>query len=241
MKRKISKAEYEALSAELQALYKVSGENYILELEDDGDDVGELRRAHARTKQEANELKEKLAALEAEKRKREEEEQNLDAEAARKRGDVVRLEELWRNEREQLVGEHEQKYTKLTGEFTKILVTDKAELIAKELFGDNWLIGLPHVKQRLAADFTGETPVTKVLTQSGDPSTLSLEELKKEFLNNKAFGSIIKGVESSGGGATHQGKGGADGQKKPSEYTEQERIELYRNNPAKFNELFQSH
>ena len=47
---------------------------------------------------------------------------------------------------------------------------------------------------------------------------------------------ITKGSGASGGGAAGGKNGGAV--KKPEEYTEAERMHLYRNEPAKFNELF---
>jgi hypothetical protein len=64
-------------------------------------------------------------------------------------------------------------------------------------------------------------------------------EVTKEVLVDtlaKQYPQLCKGSGASGGGAAGGKNGGAA--KKPEEYSEAERMQLYRSEPAKFNELF---
>lgn len=66
---------------------------------------------------------------------------------------------------------------------------------------------LPHIKSRLSADLEGDKPRTVVLDENGQPSALTIEELSKEFIENKDFSSIIIASKASGSGATDKTKG----------------------------------
>lgn len=236
LKRKITKAEYDALTDVRKELYTASGDNFILDAEPD-DDVSELLRARDREKADAAEAKRLLAELQAEKDERLRLERDGLLDDATKSKDIDKLQKIWTEERDQREAAHTAKLTQREKQLQKLLVDDRAEAISKELSPNAWEVLLPHIKMRLAADLDSDSPAVKVLTIDGQPSTLNVEELKKEFLSKPAFASILGGVNSSGSGATGNGGGGAS--KKPSEYTEAERVELYRTNPGEFARLFQ--
>jgi hypothetical protein len=153
--------------------------------------------------------------------------------------DVAKLKQIFETERETLRTELTDKVTVREQQIISLLVDGNAETIARELAGDNWKLLLPHIKVRLAANFNDDGKASLgVLTVDGQVSTLTLQDLRKEVLNSEDFKPILKGVDSSGGGAARNGGGGAPGAKKPEEYTPAERTELYRTNPALFNQLF---
>lgn len=233
LKYKITKAEYDALDPIIQAEYKGDGAGYVLDTDAGSDDTTALRNAHARTKEELRLLRE---SQEAERLRIATETEERIRQELRASGNTEELENRYRQERETLRSEMTGSIEKRNQQLTRVLVADRAQSLARELCGDAWAVMLPHIQCRLTADLDAEVPACKVLTAAGQSSTLSLEDLKKEFLNNPAFASIIVGVDSSGGGATRK-KPGAAG-KKPEEYTQDERIELFNTNPVEFKRLF---
>lgn len=229
LKVKISKEEFDALDPVLQAEYKGDGAGYILDADVQDADTTALANAHARTKEELRQYREQEAERLriAEERIREE---------LRSTGNTAELERRLTEERETLRREKDADILKRTLQLSKVLVNDRAQALARELSGEAWSVMLPHIQTRLVADLDSDTPACKVIAADGQPSTLSIEDLKKEFLNNPAFASIIVGVNSSGGGAARNTGGNAS--KKPEEYSQQERIDLYNSNPAEYNRLF---
>jgi hypothetical protein len=93
---------------------------------------------------------------------------------------------------------------------------------------------LPHIARRLKVEIVDGTPITRVLDASGKPSAASVDELKKEFIDNKAFAPVIVGSRASGGGAAGAGGGGGAGTKRFKDLTEAERVALYRESPEKY-------
>lgn len=229
LKFKITKEEFDALDPSLQAHYKGDGAGYVLDTDAQSDDTTALRNAHERTKEELRQLRadetERLRL--AEERIREE---------LRANGNTAELERRLTQEREQLRTELTQQTERRTQQLSRVLVQDRAQSLARELSGDSWMVILPHIQSRLTADLDSDVPACKVIAADGQPSTLSVDDLKKEFLNNPAFASIIVGVNSSGGGAGR--KTGGDASKKPEDYSQQERIELYQSNPDEYRRLF---
>lgn len=235
LKRKITKAEFEALTEAQQALYIVSGENYMLDIEPD-EDTAAILRARDREKADAADLRERLKVLQDAEDERKRAEADSEKDNATKAKDLDKLQKIWEGERESLKTEMSGKLTVREKQLQKLLVDDRAEMIARDLNPKGWKVLLPHIRARLTADLSGDDLATKVVTESGEPSTLSIEDLKKEFLNNPDFASIVVAVNSSGGGADRNNGGGAS--KKPSDYTEAEKVELFHKNPAQFAQLF---
>lgn len=204
MKRKISKKDYEKLSDELKALYKESGDDYKLELEDEpenkDEDVGPLKRALEREREELKEFKTKYKDV---KDKLDE----LDTNDARKKGDIETLEKSWKQKLVDLKTTHKEQLTKIQGQLTNHLVDNIAIKLAGEISSAPKLL-IPHIKARLQANFEGDEPTTRILDKDGKPSALTIDELKKEFVDNADYSAIIVGSKASGG-ARSSNNGGA--------------------------------
>jgi hypothetical protein len=234
LKKKITKAEYDALSKTLQELYSLgeSEDEYILDTDDAGEDNGALKRALDRERQAAKDAKKKASELEAAQ-------QLLEEDAARKAGDVAKIEDGWKKKLEKINTEHATALEQANAALRSLLVDAKAtELAAKIATAPALLI--PHIKARLKADIVDGKPVTVVLDENGAPSTMTLEQLEKFFTNSKDYAPIIIGSKASGAGSGGHRSGSGALNKKPSEYTETERTELYRADPAEFQRVFGS-
>lgn len=229
LKYKITKVEFDALDPLIQAEYKGDGAGYVLDTDVQNEDTTALKNANERNKEELRRMREEQAERDRAT------EERIRAEL-RTSGNTEELERRLTAEREQLRTELTAQTERRTQQLSRILVQDRAAALARELSGAAWPVMLPHIQSRLVADLDSDTPACKVVAADGQPSTLSIEDLKKEFLNNPAFASIIVGIDSSGGGANRNPGSGAS--KKPEEYTQQERIDLYKSNPAEYNRLF---
>ncbi|AMW36126.1 scaffold protein [Xanthomonas phage XAJ2] len=230
-KLKLNKDAWAALSDEHKALYVEDGKGgYKLEV-DDSEVAEEMRRARDREKQRADEAQ--TAADEIRARLEE-----IEGNNARKTGDIQTIENSWKEKLRLAEAAKDTKINALQNQLGVLLVDNIAATIAAEISVSPALI-LPHIKQRLSADLDGDAPSTRVLDSAGKLSALSVDELKQEFIDNADFAPIIIGSKASGSGATGGNKGGGAA-KKPSDYTEQERTELYRRDPAKFAETFPS-
>lgn len=200
LKRKIDKAAFDKLSAEIKAEYVEKDGEYVLDVDGDdgGDDVGALRRAKDREVQ---------ARKVAEKRAREAEDKlaELDTSDARKRGDIEALEKSWKDKHDTTVAEYDAKLKTKDAFISTSLIDNVAAQLAGEISTSPKLL-LPHIKARLVADLDGDTPATKVLDANGKPSALSLDDLRKEFVDNKEFASIIRASKASGGSAPDKGQ-----------------------------------
>jgi hypothetical protein len=201
LKRKIDKAAFDKLSAEIKAEYVEKDGEYVLDLDggdDGGEDVGALRRAKDREVQ---------ARKDAEKKAREAEAKlaELDTSDARKRGDIEALEKSWKEKHDTTVAEYDAKLKNKDEFISTSLVDNVAAQLAGEISTSPKLL-LPHIKARLTADLDGDKPATKVLDADGKPSALSLDDLRKEFVDNKEFASIIRASKASGGGAPDKGQ-----------------------------------
>lgn len=229
LKVKITKEEYDALPDVLKAEYKGSGAGYVLDTDFVPEDVAPLRNALERVREENRQMRE------AQNERDRQTEERL-REELRTSGNTEELERRLTQEREQLREQLTGNISRRDQQLSRILVDDRAESMSRDLAGENWALLLPHIKMRLRADLDGDTPTCKVCSADGQPSTLSLADLKQEFLQNALFATILVGVNSSGGGTARNPGGGAT--KKPNEYTESERIALYNSNPAEYNRLF---
>lgn len=193
LKKKIDKAAFDKLSADVKAEYIEKDGEYVLDVEGDdgGDDVGALRRAKDREVQ---------ARKEAEKKAREAEAKlaEIDSNDARKRGDIETLEKSWKEKHDQTVAEYDGKLKSKDAFISRALVDNVANAIANEISTAPKLI-LPHIKARLIADLDGDEPTTKVLGTDGKLSAATVDDLKKELLDNKDYSSILRANKASGG------------------------------------------
>lgn len=200
LKKKITKAEFEKLAEHFKAEYIEDGEGYRLDV-DGEEDTGALKRAKDREAQlrrdaekKAKELEDRLA--------------DIEGDDARKKGDIQTLEKSWQKKLDDQKAEADAKIAKLTGHTTKSLVDNVALALATEISTSPKIL-IPHIRQRLQADFEGDEPTTRVLDANGKPSALTIDELKQEFVANKDFSAIIIGSKASGGAGGDKNKGGA--------------------------------
>lgn len=156
-------------------------------------------------------------------------------EAARQKGDWQALEDSYKAKLAERETEFANQADALRKQVYKLTVGEQAIKLAAE-------ISKPHTQQimsrfieeRLTLD---ENNNVRVLDLQGKPSAMTIEDLKAEFKANAMFQDIVVINNSSGGGASGGGLGGGAA-KKPSEYTEQERIDLYNRDPILFKQIF---
>lgn len=246
MKIKLSSAEFDALDSSLQTVYVKNGDGtYTLPLDDMEEVNGPLKRANERLKAEKDAEAEKVTA---EKKRADDLKLKLDEihngeiPDAKKEKDVRALTASYEKREKEIRDSYEAIIAKKNTFITKQLVSNVALQMANEIAvdGDAALVLLPHIERRLQVDLTGDEPVTKVMDINGQPSGYKVDELKKEFVDNKVYASIIRGSKASGAGG-HGGRsnanGGAGG-KAAKDYTETERVELFRSDPGLFSQLF---
>lgn len=224
-KFKITKDEFDALEDGQKAMYAEAGDCYQLAI-DGLPDVSGLEKK-------VNELLGEKKSEQEKRRQAEEEAKKAAEEQARKKGDIEALEKSWQDKlsaREQeLLAQVQEKDERLH----TLLVDNVAQTVATRLAGDCAEILLPHIKNRLIV----EGGKTRVVDASGNPSAATIDDLEKEFKNNKLFAPVVIGSKATGTG----GKGGltiARGEgKKWNDYTEAERIQLFKEDPEAFKAL----
>lgn len=230
MKRRITKAEFEALSPELKAIYIADGEGYKLPLADD-DDPDALRRARDREKQDAKEAKAEAKALQVE----------LDK-LKGKPTDIATLEASWKEKLAAKETELVARIDKLRKSAADALLNKAAADISASITAkqDHADLILPHIAPRFEVVFDGDVPSLKIKDKQGQLSAMSTEDLQKEIAATPKFASIVVVSKASGGGAPGGGPGGGagSGTKKFSDLSEPERVELFRSNPTEFNRQF---
>jgi alanyl-tRNA synthetase len=233
LKSKITKAEFDALNDVLKAEYKEKDGSYLL----DSDEANELRQAKERESEARRLEKERADRLQTEKDAAEAATREAERLKAIKEKDLTTLEASYKSEKETAVAAEKAKTEKRESQLRELLVENKALELANEISTSPTLI-LPHIQKRLRAELDGDKPVTRVLDDKGEISAKTMDDLKKELVDNAAFKAIIKASNASGGGAGGGGGsgGGADG-KKFTDLSEAERVALHRENPTRFNEL----
>ena len=120
------------------------------------------------------------------------------------KADAEKLEKSWdeklKKREKELLAERDSLATSLNS----ILVENVATSIAKEICveGAEGLM-VPHILGRLKAEVAEGRAITRILDSSGAPSAMSLEDFKKELLENKMFSPILSGSKAGGSSAPH--------------------------------------
>lgn len=200
LKRKINKATFDALADNIKFEYAADGEEYVLQTEGD-EDVGALKRANARLKDQNKTLEDKNDELQVKLEK-------IETNPARKKGDIDALERQWNKDKETAVAEIQTKLDKRDSFIKTTLLENAAASLADKISKSPALIR-PHIERRLTVDIEGDTPVVKVLDKDGKLSNLTVEKLGEEFVANKDFSSIIRVTQASGGAGSPSSNGGA--------------------------------
>jgi hypothetical protein len=231
----LTAALFDALSDAHKALYKkneTTGE-YLLDVDPaDLPDVTGLKKK----------TEELLAEKKEEQRKREEAER----ERAKKDGDITALESSWQTRLETETGGLKTKVSKRDQQLARLTVGRAATEMAAELaIAGSAKALLPHIERRLKMELNEETDevTIRVLNAAGQPSAMTLDQLKDEFRHDSAFAPLIVASKANGSGADggkNKGGGAANG-KSFDEMTEAERIELNKKNPVEFRRLKDDH
>lgn len=162
------------------------------------------------------------ARKKAEKRAKElEDAQKLEAEKARKAaedaaraaGNTEALEKSWKDKLAATETEwrtkHESEVGSLTSDVTRLLIDNVATTMASQIaLEGSATVLIPHIASRLAVEVRDGQRVTVVKDKDGKSSALSLDDLKKEIVGNKAFAPLLVASKGSGGGAGGGNKGG---------------------------------
>ncbi len=192
----ITKEDFETLPEDIQKEYEVDGDGYKLSI-GGMEDVNPLKRALERVRLERDELK----ATIAESKSKEEENRNNEA---RNKGDIDILEKSWSKKNSDLKKEMKDKLSGKDKQIAELLVGNDAKTIAQSLNPDAIDILLPHIEKRLSVNFDGDKPRTQVIDVDGNPSAMTIEELRQEFFTNKKFASIVIGSNATGSSSTRR-------------------------------------
>lgn len=238
MKLKKIRESLEGLDEALQALYVKGDDNkFHLQLEDD--DAEPLRRAKEHevglrkiAEQERDTARTELATAQA----------KVTELTAAQSTDVQKLREQLTADHARLMGEATTKHKKevegLNAAIKKTFVDGVASGIAKEISVDDGAAELltEILRKRLTVEIVNGEPLTRVLSPTGEASTMTPDELKNEYFTNEKYASIMRASDASGGGATG-GKKGSGASKPFAEWGDAERGALAKSNPAEFQRL----
>jgi len=228
----------EGLDDNIAEMYAKQGDGYVLAI--DGipkpDDTSGL-------KAKVNEL---LAEKKTEKEKRQKAEDDARvsaADKARKDGDIEALEKSWSDKFSARETELSKEIDAMKGSVSSMTVDSVAVRLATELAlpGSADLL-IPHIKSRLGSELRDGQYVTVVNDKDGRPSAFTVDDLKAEFSSNAAFAPVLVGSKAAGGGAQgHKSSAGAKEadyfDKKSPSYSKTKQTEIYRDDPARYNEL----
>lgn len=190
-------------------------------------------------------LKESISKLEAknrelleEKAKARKEAERAALEAAKKSGDIETLERSWNEKltrRETELSEQLQDRDRMIHQIT---VKARAISMAGELaLPGSAEVLRPHIESRLSVEIRNGMPEIRVRDAAGQPSAMTLEDLKREFASNPAFAPVLSAGRASGAGAPAGGSSGGKSSKKFKEYTSSELVELRKKDPQEYDRL----
>lgn len=232
MKYKLTKTEYGSLPEDLKKEYNIDGEEAVLKIEGEGAPTAEAMAALAKKHDIAEEHRKK-----AEDRAKQAEARELklqkDLEKVGSSDEKVKaLQEKHAAEIEKLRQEREAEQAEAKRDRDRQMIRETAKGFADQNFTIPGLIA-DQVAKRLSVEEVGGKPVVRVLDPEGNPSTASLADLQKEFLDNKEYSLIIKANAGSGSGASPSSGGGA-ARKKLSEMSATEEAAFEKSNPEEY-------
>ncbi len=233
----ITSEQFEELPDFVKSDYVKSGEGY------DHKDAGKV-----------DSLKSSLDALDA-KFKNSEKARNEELEAIREEerekalADAKKannIDEILRIEREQAEDARIRAIEEAKGEWQREMSEKEAAQRAKNLAKEiAFSVAVDEdaaelIEQSILSRIKSDVDLQKDVFSDRSGSALSvdkdgfIEAIKKE----RQFSRLVKSDVSTSGTGGANGNSGGSASKKPNEYTEQERVDLFRTNPTLFNELF---
>lgn len=238
MKYKLTKAEFDALSDEAKKEYTLDGDSATLKIEGEGAPTAEaITRAEDKLRiEKEHRHKAEKARDDAEKR---EEKLKKDLEGASGKEEIARIREEHQKELDKIRDDRAKEQQEAKDARNAGLKKETAEVFANNHFTIPALM-VDQFAKRLSVEEVDGTPVVRVLDAEGKASALSLDELKKEFLDNKEYSPIIKANPGSGGGAIPGGGGGGASQKKIAEMSAKEEAEFEKADPEAYQAALES-
>lgn len=192
----------EGLSDVMQKEYKKGDDGkFYLDVEgvENHPNVGALKRAKDREVEESKTLRTQLATLT--------EERDGMLKGNVPKADVDKLEASYKAK---LADTEKVLKSQLAGaesSLNTLLVENVAQRIATEISTSPELL-IPHIRGRLKAEIVEGKPFTRVLDSNGALSANSIDDFKKEIIENPVFSPIIISSRASGSSAPQGGSSG---------------------------------
>lgn len=157
--------------------------------------VAALQESVSKLEEKNRELISKLGNTKSEAQKAAEE-------AARKAGDIDALEKSWQEKMEAETKTRDEKIAAFQATINKMTAGSTASKMAADIaIPGSADVLMPHIERRLQTEMTDDGPIVRVLDKSGKPSAMSVDDLKKEISEDKAFAPLIVGSMANGSGA----------------------------------------
>lgn len=213
MALKLTVESLDGLDDSVKSLYKEDNGKFRLDLDGYEDTTGLKAQRDALLNEKKEAQRKAKEAEEAAKAAAEE--------AARKSGDVSALEKSWQEKLAATESNYKNLNESLTKQIHGLTVGQTATKLAAELaISGSADVLLPHIQSRLTVEIKDGAPSVRVLDLQGKPTALTVDELKQEFISNKAFAPLIAASKATGGGASttnNSGSGATDIQTKLSQ------------------------
>lgn len=199
---KVTVDSLDGLDDSVKSLYKEDNGKYRLDLDGYEDTTGLKAQRDALLNEKKEAQRKTKEAEEAAKAAAEE--------AARKSGDVAALEKSWQEKLATTESNYKSQADALTKQIHGLTVGQTATKLAAELaISGSADVLLPHIQNRLTVEIKDGVPSVRVLDLQGKPTAMTVDELKQEFISNKAFAPLIAASKATGGGASSGGGGAA--------------------------------
>mgnify|MGYP003418104652 CR=1 FL=1 len=213
MALKLTVDSLDGLDDSVKSLYKEDNGKFRLDLDGYEDTTGLKAQRDALLNEKKEAQRKTKEAEEAAK--------TLAEESARKNGDVAALEKSWQEKLAATESNYKNLNESLTKQIHGLTVGQTATKLAAELaISGSADVLLPHIQSRLTVEIKDGAPSVRVLDLQGKPTAMTVDELKQEFISNKAFAPLIAASKATGGGASganNSGSGATDIQTKLSQ------------------------
>jgi len=182
------------------------------------EDTGALKRAKEHEAKARKEAEARAKALEDEKKAADDKARKAAEDAAAKAGDVETIRKSGEERVAKANADWQAKYDadvgSLNSDVKRLLIDNVATTMASQIALEGSApVLIPHIASRLDVEVRDGQRVTVVKGPDGKPSALTLDDLRKEIVGNKAFAPLLVASKGSGGGAGGSKGGGAAGAK----------------------------
>lgn len=234
MKLKAVLETLEGLPEALKASYTEKDGKFYLDIEgvDEHPSVGALKRAKDHEKALRQAADEAKRAAEDRANAAETTVEELRTGAIPK-SDVEALKASYTTKAAAQQAAYDAKFSVLQSQVERTLLDSTALRVAAEISTVPELI-MPLIRGRLKLDEQDGQLTVAIVDAAGKPSAATLDDLKKEVLQNRQFAPILIGSKAHGGGASGGSGGGGASTKKLVDMNESERTSFAKDDPAGF-------